>query len=292
MKFKFTFNKYRNRINKELYNKRETMNNHDIVNNYLADLGFDNNIKTLEDITKLIQAHLNTFAFSSLKVLLKEPISLELSDIYTSIVVQKRGGYCFEHNKLFFEVLKELGFDVTFYLARVVNNSNSEVPQTHRFTLIHYEEDYYLIDVGIGFHSPCAPIKFSGQPTPSHLDISYTVQQNIDKTYVLQSIAQNIVFAVTKFDLHKCYEADFEMGHFYSSQYPQAVFVNNLVISLITQNEIRSLRNSDYFKIQKGLQRKVEIKTLEEFRSILSNDFNLSFNHDEASLLFEKYIKS
>ena len=32
-------------------------------------------------------------------------------DLFRKVVEQKRGGYCFELNKLFFLLLKELGFD-------------------------------------------------------------------------------------------------------------------------------------------------------------------------------------
>ena len=87
------------------------MENTKIVKEYLNELNINYEIKTLNDITKLIKAHLKSFPFSSLKVLLKEEISLDLESIYKSIVVKKRGGYCFEHNKLMYEVLKELGFE-------------------------------------------------------------------------------------------------------------------------------------------------------------------------------------
>ena len=38
--------------------------------------------------------------------------SLDTQDLYTKIVVCKRGGYCFELNKLFYELIKTLGFMV------------------------------------------------------------------------------------------------------------------------------------------------------------------------------------
>jgi len=78
------------------------MENKQIIQNYLDTLQLDNNIKTLADITNLIKTHLRTFPFSSLKVLLKEDIALDLESIYKNIVLKKRGGYCFEHNKLIY----------------------------------------------------------------------------------------------------------------------------------------------------------------------------------------------
>ena len=267
------------------------MTKKDIVHNYLKELGFDTNINSLKDITQLIQGHEKTFSFSSMKVLLKDEISLELQDIYSSLVVQKRGGYCFEHNKLFYEVLNELGFDVEFYLARVINNMDTEVAQTHRFTLLNFNNEKYIIDLGIGFRSPCVPVKFAEEPTNSHLGISYNVKEFEDKTFSLQLIQNDINFRVTKFDLNKCYEADFEMGHFYSHKHPCASFVNNLVISLIKEDEIRSLRNKSYLKINEKSQEEIIIKSVEQFHSILKNDLNCSFSLDEVQSIYTNYIK-
>ena len=143
--------------------------NNEIVKKYLAKLHINKDIQTIEDISNLMCIHQKTFPFSSLKVLLKKEISLNLEDIYDSLIEKKQGAYCFEHNKLFYKVLKELGFDVDFYLARVVNNTDDEVPQTHRFTLLNFENEKYLIDVGIGFRSPCIPVKFTKEFSFSHL---------------------------------------------------------------------------------------------------------------------------
>jgi len=267
------------------------MTKKEVVTNYLDTLGFDTEINSLKDISNLIKKHEQTFAFSSMKVLLKENISLDLEDIYNDIVVQKRGGYCFEHNKLFFEVLKQLDFDVQFYLARVVNNTSNEVPQTHRFTLLNFEDEQYLIDVGIGFRSPCVPVKFGNSDTSSHLGISYKIKEFEDSTFGLQILQNNETFTVTNFNLNRCYEADFEMGHFYSHKHPNASFVNNLVISVIFNNEIRSLRNKNYLKIHEKDQEEIIIKSLEQFSSILKDDLNCSFSSNEVELIYNRYIK-
>jgi len=267
------------------------MKKEEIVNQYLKKLSFDKPIKNLQDITKLIQAHLATFSFSSGKVLLKNEISLELSDIYETIVIQKRGGYCFEHNKLFYEVLKDLGFDVEFFLARVINNTNNEVPQTHRFTILNFKGEKYLIDVGVGFHSPSIPVKFGKEISKAHLNIGYKVETYDDNTLGLVKIENNVPFRVTQFNLNLSYEADFEMGHFYSHKHPSAVFVNNLVVSVIKEKEIRSLRNENYFRIFEHGVEEILIHSAKELKSILENDLNLYFEEEEIKYLYTHYVK-
>lgn len=267
------------------------MKREEIVNQYLKMLNFDKPIKNLQDITKLIQAHLATFSFSSGKVLLKNEISLELLDIYETIVRQKRGGYCFEHNKLFYEVLKELGFDVEFFLARVINNTNNEVPQTHRFTMLNFKGEKYIIDVGVGFHSPSIPVKFGKEISKAHLNIGYKVETYDDNTLGLVKVEKNEPYRVTQFDMNPCYEADFEMGHFYSHKHPNAIFVNNLVVSLIKEDEIRSLRNGNYLRIFEHGVEDILIQSAKELKSILENDLNLYFEEEEIKYLYRHYVK-
>ncbi len=267
------------------------MNKQEIIKNYLQILNINFDIKNLDDITKLIKAHVKTFAFSSLKVLLKEEINLDLNSIYENIVVNKRGGYCFEHNKLMYEVLKGLGFEVTHYLARVVNNTDNMPPQTHRFTLLNFENERYLIDVGIGFRIPSVAVKFGNTPSLSHLDIPYIIKEFDDGTYAMQLIEKGKEFIATKFDLNRCYEADFEMGHFYSHKNPNAVFVNNLVVSRIEQDVIYSLVNDTYLKISNDKTQEIKIKDAKQLKEIINNDLNSKYTLEEIELIYNNYIK-
>lgn len=268
------------------------MNTNEIVQNYLNTLNIHTEIKTLEDITKLIKAHLQTFAFSSLKVLLKEEISLDLMAIYENLVVKKRGGYCFEHNKLMFEVLKTLGFDVTFYLARVVNNTENIPPQTHRFSVLNFEGERYLIDVGIGFRSPSVPVKFSSSTNLSHLGVNYQIKHLEKELFAMVLMEKEKPFIATKFDLKRCYEADFDMGHFYSHKHPKAAFVNNLVVTRITQETIYSLVNAKYLQISKDKTQEVEIQSTQHLHEVLHKDFNSSYTQTELEPIFKHFVEA
>lgn len=266
------------------------MSNKEIVKKYLQTLEIDQEIESLEDITKLIKAHLRTFCFCSLRVLLNEEVSLELRDIYDNIVVKRRGGYCFEHNKLMFEVLKELGFSVQYYLARVVNNTNNIPPQTHRFTLLKLGKEEYLIDVGIGFRTPSVPIILGDKPSVSHLGIEYKVSQFEDNTFSMQLIENSKPFYLTKFDLKECYEVDFEMGNFYSYKNPKAVFVNNFVASRIEDNIIYSLVNNRYFEIKANKTEEIEVTNSKQLEEILQNSIKAKFTTKELEYLFAKHF--
>ncbi|NLC28715.1 MAG: arylamine N-acetyltransferase [Campylobacteraceae bacterium] len=266
------------------------MKNREILKNYLNALKIDHEIKTLEDIEKLIRAHLRTLSFSNSRILLKEEMSLDLNSIYENIVIKKRGGYCFEHNKLMYEVLKGLGFNVTHYLARVLNNRDAIPPKTHRFTLLDFDKKRYLVDVGVGHRSPSVPVLFGDKPSMTHLGAEYKIVELEDKTFAMQLTEENGPFMIIKFDLNRCYESDFEMGHFYAHKNPNAVFVNNFVSSIIQDSAIYSLVNNRYFIFYKSSKEEIEIQSSKQLEQIMKNDLNLGFTFEEISFLYENYI--
>lgn len=68
--------------------------------------------------------------------------------IYEKIIVRKRGGYCFELNKLFYELLKALDFPCDPVAVRILWNREELPPVLHRATLAIFEEGSYYCDVG------------------------------------------------------------------------------------------------------------------------------------------------
>lgn len=266
----------------------------EIVNKYLEFLGLNRDIKTLDDITKLLGKHENTFPFSNFKVLIKEDIELGFEDIFIDFIQRKKSGYCFEHNKLIYEVLKDLGFKVVFFVARMLNNSKKQSPLCHRFTLLYYENEKYLIDVSTGFLSPIVPIKFGKDiVTYSHLSFSYTIKELEDNEYELICLEKGQdEYVITRFNLQKCYEVDFEMGHYFTAKNANSILMNNLIMSLSSKDEIRSLRNSTYIKIYKDKKEKISIASLENFIKIIKEDFNCNFTYSQMKLVYEKYISN
>ena len=62
--------------------------------------------------------------------------SLESCDIFEKIIIRKRGGYCFELNKLFYEFLGKLGFQVMPVAVRILWKKEKLPPMLHRATIV------------------------------------------------------------------------------------------------------------------------------------------------------------
>lgn len=78
------------------------------IEKYLKNIEIQEEIKDISDVNMLIKKHLQKLYFCNIPVLFDEEISLELDAIYDKMVEQKKGGYCFEHNKLIYEALNIL----------------------------------------------------------------------------------------------------------------------------------------------------------------------------------------
>jgi hypothetical protein len=96
---------------------------------YLSRTGATAEPPSLEALGRLQTAHVRTFPFENLDVLLEQHPGVSLAAVQDMFVRRHRGGYCFEHGTLFHAVLNELGYDVEPRLARVGDPLGS--PWTH-----------------------------------------------------------------------------------------------------------------------------------------------------------------
>lgn len=261
-----------------------------MIEQYLKKIGIEEKPKSIADINTLIKKHLQALHFCNIAVLLGEEISLDLDDILKKMLDERKGGYCFEHNKLIYEALKYFGFEVRALFARVLNNQNIEVPKTHRFTLLTYNGERYIIDAGFSFMSPSSAIKFGSTPTKTIFERDYIVKEIDANNFELAMVRSDGLFTLYSFDLTKCNERDFEMGHFYSSKHKDANFVNNLVLSKITDAQIFSLKNNSYHQITKEKKDERIITTQEELRAVLRDDFDYNISDEDIKYLFERFI--
>ncbi|MBI3164765.1 MAG: arylamine N-acetyltransferase, partial [Chloroflexi bacterium] len=76
---------------------------------------------TVDTLRALHRAHLLTVPFENLDIHHNKPIVLDEAALFEKIVVNRRGGYCYELNGLLASVLRELGFDVTMFSSNVIH---------------------------------------------------------------------------------------------------------------------------------------------------------------------------
>ena len=83
---------------------------------------------------------------------------LDLEALYSKVVRDGNGGYCFELNKLFEALLRALGFAARPALCRAVRGREGRMPINHRGTIVALDEELLSADVGFGGPMPAGAI--------------------------------------------------------------------------------------------------------------------------------------
>ncbi|MEU8379704.1 arylamine N-acetyltransferase [Streptosporangium sp. NPDC048865] len=104
----------------------------------------------VQGLRALQLAHLRAVPFESLSIHLGEPIVLEPDALFDKIVDRRRGGFCYELNGLFAELLTALGYRVTLLAARVFGGGGVPGPLFDHLALRVDLGEPWLVDVGFG----------------------------------------------------------------------------------------------------------------------------------------------
>lgn len=126
-------------------------------NAYLSRIGCENlSGLSKENLDELVYRHQCSVPFENLDVSAGVPdLSLEAGDLYRKIVVNRRGGFCFELNGSFVLLLRALGYDAVSVMCRVAANRDFLGNLAHRAVLVRLNGKRFLCDVGLG--GPMAP---------------------------------------------------------------------------------------------------------------------------------------
>lgn len=102
----------------------------------------------LEGLELLQRAHLSSVPFENLDVFYRRGVRTDADWSVPKIVDRRRGGWCFELNGAFAQLLSGLGFPVRRLAATVLYGSHSPMP-THMTIEVALDRPY-LVDVGFG----------------------------------------------------------------------------------------------------------------------------------------------
>ena len=117
---------------------------------YLERIGLNVRSPDVSYLQDLQRSHLGSVPFESLSIHLGERISLAEGALFDKIVVQRRGGLCYELNGLFAELLAALGYEVTRLAASVYTGQSVGPPLDHLGLRVVADGEPWLVDVGFG----------------------------------------------------------------------------------------------------------------------------------------------
>ena len=188
------------------------------------------------------RAHVSAIPFENLDPQCGIPISLEEEALFDKLVVQRRGGYCFEHNLLLGLALQSLGAQVDLMLARVRFGRSPGVvsPRSHLVLRVQRQGRIWHADVGFGSATLLEPIPFG--PGSVH-------DQSGWRFRVIQEGAELVLQGADRGGWADLYalvpqpvpRIDVETSNWYTSTHPRSPFVTGL---LVTRNRADGTRVS------------------------------------------------
>lgn len=131
------------------------------MDKYLKRIGFRGAAEqNFACLNRLVQAQLTHVPFENLDIWAEGTCpSLEKDALYQKIVINGRGGYCFELNTLFRHLLNYLGFSAYQAVSSLVNEDGTAHTAAHNVIICTLDGEKYLIDVGFG-----GPVPFGAMP--------------------------------------------------------------------------------------------------------------------------------
>jgi N-hydroxyarylamine O-acetyltransferase len=239
---------------------------------------------SLSALRELHYLHPQAIPFENLDPLLKRPVKLDPASLQAKLVEAGRGGYCFEHNTLFANVLRQLGFKVQEATARVRWSvpPGVKTPRTHCLLFVEAEGEDYLVDVGFGGNVLTAPLRLESRDEQATPHEPFRLVDEGERV-VEEAKINGAWMPLYAFDFADTHAADYEMGNWFTSAHPDSLFVNGLLGARAEPDRRYALFNNQLaVHTLNGGTQKQTLGTAAEMRDALADLFKLRLDQLEG----------
>jgi len=253
------------------------------TDNYLKRIKYHGSLSpTLLTLSQLQEAHVLNIPFENLDIHYGIPIDLDIQKLYNKIILSRRGGFCYELNGLFYELLIKIGFRVKRISARVFNATNGYGEEyDHMAIIANINGTEYLTDVGFGEFC-FSPLKLETGIIQNDKRGDYIIQEFSESYFIVNKsedgklIPQYIFTSVAR-ELDEFYQ----MCHYHQTS-PKSHFTQNTMITKPTPVGRISLSPSKLKITKPDSTTESQIANEEIFRKLLWKYFSIKLNFDKG----------
>lgn len=247
------------------------------VDQYLARIGLKRSGLKADEaaLRRLQQSHLLAVPFENLDIHWQRPITLDIAKFENKIVARGRGGFCYELNGLFNELLRELGFRTRLVSAGVFNGTAFGPEYDHAALIVTIGEDEYLTDVGFGDFA-AQPLRFVLDEEQSDSAGKFIIRQADDGYFEVAKRDDGGWKNQYRFrDIGRDIAEFAEMCDF--QQYaPDSHFRKGKVCSILTETGRKTLTDKTFIVTANGTRTETTVESEGDVIDILRNEFAIS----------------
>jgi arylamine N-acetyltransferase len=250
------------------------------VRAYLSRIDYDGSLEvTKETLSQLQACHFHTVPYENFDILNGIPLSLEIPDLFNKIVVQHRGGYCFELNALFGWLLRELGFKVTDYFARFWRDEPNTPPKRrHQILKVEVDGKAFLCDVGVGGMVPLEPIEMVEDLVQVQGEEYYKLERDAYFGWILCEERHGQWNWIYSFSEEPQLPKDYIMASFWCEQAPDSIFNKDAMAAIRTPVGRNSLAGKEFRIFTKDGVQVFTPQTDQEYAEALKTHFGIKLN--------------
>jgi N-hydroxyarylamine O-acetyltransferase len=257
------------------------------LNAYFERIGFAGSIApTIQTLELLHALHPAAIPFENLAPLGGDGVMLDQQSLERKLLIDKRGGFCFEHNFLFMRMLADLDYEVRPLAARVLwnNPEGATGKPSHMLLLVDIKGQKYIADVGFGGLSLTTPLRLRAgteQDTPHETfrltggEPDWTLEVRIGEDWrAVYTFTTDTVEEVELWDLSRDLAGN-----------PASPFTNKLIVTLAPSGRRLKIVDRRYIIQPTGeAATERELTGIEDLRMVLSEDFDLALPQSERLL--------
>ncbi len=246
---------------------------------YLARISYTAGTRpTMAALFALQEAHLLSVPFENLDIQAGTRIVLNPDALFKKIVVQKRGGFCYELNGLFHLLLQELGFRVTLAMGRVYDRDrNAYGPEfDHMLILADCEEERWLVDVGFGDFA-MHPLKLALNLPQVDRNGQFVIERHDEEFLRVSRLSseEGAYLPEYLFSTKARRLSDFSEMCLHHQTSPESHFTKQRICSIATRTGRITLTGNRLILTEHGARTEFPINDEQEFHRALARHFHI-----------------
>ena len=259
------------------------------LDRYLDRLGLTERPTGADGLARLQEAQMRAIPFEAVDPFLGVLPDLSDDGLWTKLITDRRGGYCFELNTLFGLALDALDYRPQMLMCRVRQGADRGGARTHLAFAVETDGVRWLCDTGFG-----GP----GARRPLHLDSRdpQTIGQDVFRLRNDVATGELVVdkhqgdgwFPLYGTDFSPVQFADIEAANFLCTHWNRTPFQTFLMAAILTDTGRASLFNLAFKQVTDGQEETRMLGDAQELGTVLAGVFGLNLDDATIRAAFDK----